>query len=93
MLLRVVARVDAAGPTVVPDPRRRLPGRGAHLHVDPECLATAVRRRAFGRALRVAGILDTDALASYVASHTGSTGSAVAGQTGGGRDASTRTAR
>jgi predicted RNA-binding protein YlxR (DUF448 family) len=48
-LLRVVA-VDGV---VIPDPRRRLPGRGAWLHPTPECLDVAERRRAFGRALRV----------------------------------------
>ena len=54
-LLRVVARDGV----LVPDPGRRLPGRGAHLHRDAGCLAEAVRRRAFPRALRVAGELDT----------------------------------
>jgi len=44
---------------VTPDPRRRLPGRGAWLHPDPGCLDTAERRRAFGRALRVSEHLDT----------------------------------
>ena len=50
-LLRVVARDGA----LVPDPRRRLPGRGASLHPTPECLRTAERRRAFPRALRLPG--------------------------------------
>lgn len=31
---------------------RTRPGRGAWLHPDADCLATAVRRRAFTRALR-----------------------------------------
>jgi len=53
MLLRVVAVSDRAVTGVVPDPARRRPGRGAHLHPDPACLALAERRRAFGRALRV----------------------------------------
>lgn len=53
-LLRVVA---VAG-VVIPDLRRRLPGRGAWLHPDPGCLDTAERRRAFGRALRVPEHLD-----------------------------------
>lgn len=54
------------GSSVVPDPRRRLPGRGAHVHPDPECLALAERRRAFPRALRVAGPLDTGAVGQHV---------------------------
>lgn len=53
-LLRVVA-VDG---TLVPDPRRRRPGRGAWLHPDVGCLRAAERRRAFPRALRSAGPLD-----------------------------------
>ncbi|CAM2901146.1 YlxR family protein [Prescottella defluvii] len=62
-LLRVVAREDGSGGFVLtPDPRRRLPGRGAWLHLDPKCLADAVRRRAFGRALRVSGSLDSSEL-------------------------------
>lgn len=31
---------------------RQLPGRGAYLHPQRECLEAAVRRRAFARALR-----------------------------------------
>jgi predicted RNA-binding protein YlxR (DUF448 family) len=54
-LLRVVA-VDGV---MVPDPRRRYPGRGAWLHPDLGCLRLAERRRAFPRALRSAGTLDT----------------------------------
>ena len=50
-LLRVVARDGA----LVPDPRRRLPGRGASLHPTPECLHAAERRRAFPRALHLPG--------------------------------------
>lgn len=52
-------RVVAVNGDVVPDPRRRLPGRGAWLHPDPGCLDMAERRRAFGRALRVSEHLDT----------------------------------
>lgn len=47
---------------LVPDPRRRLPGRGAHLHRDLACLDQAERRRAFPRALRVPGPLDASAI-------------------------------
>ncbi|MPY99658.1 MAG: DUF448 domain-containing protein [Actinophytocola sp.] len=61
-LLRVVA-VEGR---VVVDERRRMPGRGAWLHVDPGCLATAARRRAFPRALRVSGALDVDDVEDYL---------------------------
>ena len=57
-LLRVVA---GAGVLLV-DERRVLPGRGAHLHRDPACLDLAERKRAFPRALRVAGPLDAAAV-------------------------------
>ncbi|GAB2597085.1 YlxR family protein [Microlunatus antarcticus] len=45
-------RVVAAGTTVVVDPRRRAPGRGAYVHPDAACVALAVKKRAFGRMLR-----------------------------------------
>ncbi|GAA3435487.1 YlxR family protein [Kutzneria kofuensis] len=61
-LLRAVVRDEA----VVPDPRRRLSGRGAWLHPDPACLRAAERRRAFPRALRVQGPLDLTALTAHL---------------------------
>jgi hypothetical protein len=70
-LLRVVVDDTRGGHgdvrVVIPDPARRLPGRGASLHLDPACFALAERRRAFGRALRVAGVLDTGPVREYVA--------------------------
>jgi predicted RNA-binding protein YlxR (DUF448 family) len=50
----------------VPDPRGTLPGRGAYVHLAPVCLDLAVRRRAFSRAFRGQGPLDTTALRRYV---------------------------
>jgi len=76
-LLRVVAAGDVSGPEsgavirLVPDPRRRLPGRGANLHPHPDCLALAERRRAFARALRLAAAPDVSAVRSYVVSSLG----------------------
>lgn len=65
-LLRVVAVDEGTGPELVPDPQRRLPGRGANLHPTPDCLALALRRRAFARALRVGGSLDGGQVQEYV---------------------------
>ena len=56
-LLRVVT--DATGELVV-DERRAMPGRGAWLHPDLGCLELAERRRAFVRALRIAGPADVE---------------------------------
>ena len=61
-LLRIVKSGDAC----VPDPRGTLPGRGAYVHPALVCLDQAVRRRAFTRALRAPGALDTKALRHYV---------------------------
>jgi uncharacterized protein len=44
------------------DLRRSLPGRGAWVHRDLGCLSKAERRRAFARALRTSGELDTGRL-------------------------------
>jgi len=54
---------------VVADPRLRLPGRGAWLHPTPECFDLAVRRKAFGRALRVKVLLDVAAVGAYIDAH------------------------
>lgn len=73
-LLRVVA-VEGE---VLPDPRRRLPGRGAYLHPRPDCLAQAERKRAFPRALRLPGPLAVDAVrARLLDEGTGSPGGAT----------------
>jgi predicted RNA-binding protein YlxR (DUF448 family) len=64
------------------DLRRSLPGRGAWMHPDLGCLSKAERRRAFARALRKPGELDTGRLRAQlealVHSTTG-TGSSRAG--------------
>ncbi|WP_326554819.1 YlxR family protein [Micromonospora sp. NBC_01813] len=57
-----------------PDPIRGLPGRGAHLHPEPMCLELAQRRRAFGRALRLTGVVDTEELAEYIRESTATSG-------------------
>ena len=48
--------VDSAG---------NLPGRGAWLHPDQQCLLEAIRRRAFLRALRITGTPDTSAVVEW----------------------------
>ncbi|WP_234356427.1 YlxR family protein [Blastococcus sp. Marseille-P5729] len=64
-LIRFV--VDAADPgRLRVDPRRRLPGRGAHLHPTVSCLEAATRRRAFTRALRAAAPLRSDELERFI---------------------------
>ncbi|GAA2062138.1 YlxR family protein [Streptomyces carpaticus] len=50
----------------VPDPRGTLPGRGAYVHPVPACYELAVRRRAFPRAYRTQGPLDTGELARLI---------------------------
>ena len=67
-LVRVVATDSGAGLVLVPDPRGRAPGRGAHVHPTRDCLELALRRRAFSRALRApAGLgLDSGQLEEYV---------------------------
>ena len=51
-LVRLVSAMTASGEKeAVVDSRRRLPGRGAWLHSDPECWNKALKRRAISRAL------------------------------------------
>jgi predicted RNA-binding protein YlxR (DUF448 family) len=67
-LLRMVAVPAGNGHTAVfVDITRVRPGRGAWLHLDDRCLAAAVRRHAFGRALRITGTPDTSAVVEHFA--------------------------
>ncbi|MEI2777697.1 MAG: YlxR family protein [Tetrasphaera sp.] len=67
VLLRVVAGTGPEGIIpLLPDVRRRLPGRGAWLHPARDCLDTAIRRRAFGRALRVDGPVDPALVVGHI---------------------------
>lgn len=67
-LLRIVVERSPGGAIhrLIPDLRGGMPGRGAHLHLDPECLALAERRRVFARALRVEGPLDLEPIREQV---------------------------
>ncbi|MEP6478658.1 MAG: YlxR family protein [Rhodoglobus sp.] len=72
-LLRVVlSRSSAQGGEVVPDPSATLPGRGAWVHPTAQCIELSVKRRAFGRALRVNVPLGTDAIYELVGFQLGS---------------------
>ncbi|WP_431779802.1 YlxR family protein [Microbacterium aurantiacum] len=61
-LLRVVARESV----LVIDERAVLPGRGAWVHASSACMGVAVKRRAFVRALRVSGPLDTQTIEEHL---------------------------
>jgi uncharacterized protein len=65
-LRRVVAVSDGnGGYAVIVDTAGNLPGRGAWLHPEPQCLQTAIRRRALARALRITGSPDTSAVVEH----------------------------
>jgi len=53
---------------VTVDAASNLPGRGAWLHPNQQCLSVAIRRRAFARALRITGSPDTSAVVEYFSS-------------------------
>ncbi|KGM19398.1 MULTISPECIES: YlxR family protein [Corynebacterium] len=68
-LLRVVAHVQSSGTVaIVPDPRRRLGGRGAWIQPTLDAVNTAHTRRAFARALKVsaAQAIDVDPVRTYI---------------------------
>ncbi|MGO9929314.1 MAG: YlxR family protein [Mycobacterium sp.] len=68
-LLRVVAVPTGNGEyAVIVDTGSSLPGRGAWLHPVPQCAQQAIRRRAFTKALRIAGPADTSAVVEHVES-------------------------
>ncbi|MCS4536320.1 YlxR family protein [Corynebacterium sp. HS2168-gen11] len=71
-LLRVVAAPGI--PTqLIPDPKRRLPGRGCWITPSMSALEIAQQRFAFERALRVSTPVDTGAVRKYLATLTNST--------------------
>ncbi|OSC42297.1 DNA-binding protein [Mycobacterium decipiens] len=68
-LLRVVAVTTGNGSyAVIVDTATSLPGRGAWLHPLRQCAQQAIRRRAFTRALRIAGSPDTSAVVEHIGS-------------------------
>jgi predicted RNA-binding protein YlxR (DUF448 family) len=71
-LLRVVAEFAAGSESaliVVPDVRAKRAGRGASLHPTLACLDLAERRRAFPRALKLEGPLDTSVLREWITAY------------------------
>jgi predicted RNA-binding protein YlxR (DUF448 family) len=63
----VAVRGTSGGDVVLtPDPRHRLPGRGAWLHPRSSCFEQAVRRKAFPRALRLQAGVDVSTLAAHL---------------------------
>ena len=57
LLARYVVRMEGEVAIIEHDSAGSSPGRGAYVHRGEDCLATAVKRRAFRRALRIpAGI-------------------------------------
>ena len=65
-LVRVVGIRSSSNWVITPDPTGSLPGRGAHLHPTTRCLEQAIRRKAFGRALKIEGTIDTILLSEAV---------------------------
>lgn len=63
-MVRVVGTNHAGKWRVTVDEKRLLPGRGAWLHPDQNCINRAVKRRVFNRALRISSPLDLDDLIS-----------------------------
>ncbi|MFC7402874.1 YlxR family protein [Citricoccus sp. GCM10030269] len=64
-LVRLALVGEADSRSVVPDWRRRMPGRGAWLHPETACLQTALKKGAFNRAFR--GRVDVTSLAGLLA--------------------------
>jgi predicted RNA-binding protein YlxR (DUF448 family) len=66
-LLRVVAASTGNGEyALTVDTATSLPGRGAWLHPVSQCVQQAIRRRAFSKALRIAGSPDTSAVVEHI---------------------------
>ena len=70
-LIRLVAAPDphdqdGGSTSVVVDEGKDRAGRGAWLHADAQCFEFAVKRRALGRALRLTGLIDHEAVTQWM---------------------------
>lgn len=66
-------RIVVVGGELLPDVRRRMHGRGAHVHPDLACVELAERRKAFPRALRVPGPLGLKQVRAHLEQRTRNT--------------------
>jgi predicted RNA-binding protein YlxR (DUF448 family) len=57
-LLRIVSKSNV----LAFDHQKNMPGRGAWIHPNSDCLALAIQRNAFGRALRLTNQFDSSGL-------------------------------
>jgi predicted RNA-binding protein YlxR (DUF448 family) len=57
-LLRIVAKSNV----LAFDQLKNMPGRGAWIHPSSDCLALAIQRNAFGRALKLTNQVDSSGL-------------------------------
>ncbi len=64
-LVRIAYEIAGESRSLVIDERSVLPGRGAWVHHNPECLSRALQRRAFPRAFR--SQVETEKLAETLA--------------------------
>ncbi|WP_084644163.1 YlxR family protein [Microbacterium gubbeenense] len=65
----VLQRVIATEDRLVIDEHASMPGRGAWVHPARKCMELAIQRRAFVRAFRVPGPLDTQTLTDRLNSY------------------------
>lgn len=65
-LLRFAVRPAGDGPRLVPDIRRRLPGRGVSVHPTHACITRAVQRGGFARAIKGPPGVDAPTLIALV---------------------------
>ncbi len=74
-LLRTVLRKREDGQCqIIPDPARRLPGRGAWITPNEAAVLQAQQRRAFNRAFKVSTPVDAEPVLAFVRSNASEAG-------------------